>query len=168
MLEHLTRYLRVGLQRTRNGNSTLAEELELLRAYLEIQAIRMGPRLHYEIHDAGSLSQVPIPPLLIQPLVENAVTHGLAPQIPGGRIDIHFRRDADRFSIEVADTGRGLDDDGGGGVGLKNIRDRLAGLYGDRAQLTLPQNAPTGVVATLTLPLRAEDLASAGAPSRRP
>ncbi len=168
MLEHLTRYLRVGLQRTRNGTSTLAEEVDLLRAYLEIQTIRMGERLHYRIQDPGALAQVPIPPLLIQPLVENAVIHGLAPQISGGRIDIQFRRDADRISIVVADTGRGLNGDWGGGVGLKNIRDRLAGLYGDQAQLTLRQNAPTGVVATLSLPLTTEDQPSTGAPSRRP
>ncbi len=168
MLELLTRYLRVGLQRTRDGNSTLAEELDLLRAYLEIQAIRMGERLRFDIQDPGALAHVAIPPLLIQPLVENAVTHGLAPQIAGGRIDIQFHTDGQQFSIEVADTGRGMTADWGGGVGLKNVRDRLAGVYGDRAQLALRQNSPCGVVATLHLPLAKPGAAPSAAahPSR--
>lgn len=155
MLEKLTRYLRVGLHRTRLEESTLAEELALLEAYLGIQAIRMGPRLRYTLPDPGALAQVPIPPLLIQPLVENAVIHGLEPQIAGGRIEIACRRQDGRLVIDVTDTGGGLEAEVGQGVGLRNVRERLQGRYGDAARLTLRQNQPAGVVATLELPLSA-------------
>ena len=84
MLEHLTQLLRQNLDRSRSGNATLAQELELVESYLEIQALRMGARLHFSIEVAADLRQIPFPPLLLQPLVENAILHGIEPKVKGG------------------------------------------------------------------------------------
>lgn len=156
MLESLTRYLRTSLQRTRRDKTTMGQELELLRAYLDIQSIRMGDRLRYEIDIAEELYGIVLPPLLIQPLVENAIKHALEPSLAGGRIHIHARRENGNILVQVSDTGRGLPAEGGSGVGLRNIRDRLRAMYGDQGQLVLQENQPSGVKASLTLPLGEE------------
>ncbi len=156
MLEGLTKYLRVSLQSTRGKTITLAQELDMLRAYLSIQSIRMGDRLVYRFDVPDELEAVVLPPLLIQPLVENAIRHGLEPKLEGGNLTVRARRHDDRLSIDVIDTGRGLQAQSGSGVGLKNVHQRIAALYGERGSFVLNENSPSGVTATLNLPLEEE------------
>ncbi|NJN52884.1 MAG: histidine kinase [Gammaproteobacteria bacterium] len=153
-LQHLTTLLRATLIRTRNTLVTLADEMELVRAYLEIQRIRMGERLRYDIRGVDEFNQQPLPPLLLQPLVENAVRHGIEPAESGGRIVISATRAGHHLLLTVADDGLGLHtDDTGSQTGLRNIRERLRGLYGDAATLRVSENQPHGFIATIQIPL---------------
>jgi hypothetical protein len=153
MLVDLTRLLRRSLQRGRMDSLSLAEEIADIRAYLDIQAHRMGPRLRCSFEVDPELESLRIAPYLVQPLVENAIRHGLEPQIGGGELRLGAKRQGETLTIEVADTGRGLRADHPPGVALANIRARLAAQYGDRAELSLHPNAPSGVIARLRLPL---------------
>lgn len=153
MLEHFTDYLRAGLQRTRAHDTTLTDELAVIAAYLEIQSIRMGARLRYRIDVPDALRALPFPPLLIQPLVENAVKHGLEPKIDGGDVTVNARREGDALIIEVSDTGLGLRDAQQANVGLTNVRERLRGLFGERARMVIRNQTSGGVNVTLTLPV---------------
>jgi two-component sensor histidine kinase len=160
MLADLTRLLRRSLQRARLDSLPLAEELADIRAYIEIQAQRMGPRLRYSFEVEPGLDSVRIAPYLVQPLVENAIRHGLEPQVGGGQLRVGARHTGQTLTIEVADTGCGLRSDHPPGVALANIRARLAALYGERAELSLHPNAPSGVVARLRLPIGPESAAA--------
>ncbi len=155
MLVSLIDYLRAALPSMRRTGSTLKRELELARAYLTILRMRMGDRLRFTIEVEPSLLAAEMPPLVLGTLIENAIKHGLSPLPEGGSIVIRAARAGDDVRIEVRDTGRGFTDVGGSGVGLANIRSRLAALYGARAALELAANAPRGVVATVALPWRA-------------
>ena len=153
MLAQLTRYLRAALPRMREHETTLAEEIDLVSAYLGLQKIRMGARLVTSIDAPEPLLQARVPPMLLATLVENAIKHGIAPLAEGGSIRITAERLANALKLTVADTGRGLAAASGTGVGLANIRARLSALYGERAALHLEANAPRGVAAIITLPL---------------
>lgn len=155
MLENLTAYLRASLQRTRAGPTTLGEELELVRAYLEIQAVRLGKRLRWEIQAAPELRHIELPPLLLQPLVENAVRHGLEPKPGGGAISVRVAMEGGQLRLEVADTGLGMGETCPPGVGLGNVRSRVRQLGGGRGELTLRPNRPEGLAVTITFPLGA-------------
>lgn len=153
MLEDFIGYLRGSLNRSRSADVTLADELELLRAYLDIQAIRMGDRLRYAIDAAPELLAVRLPSLLIQPLVENAIKHGLEPKAEGGALTVRVTKEAGRLVIEVRDTGLGMAPQARPGIGLGNIRERLGTLHGGGAELQIQPNHPCGVTARLLLPL---------------
>ncbi|WP_051304596.1 sensor histidine kinase [Chitinilyticum litopenaei] len=153
MLEHLNDYLRATLGRTRSKRTTLGDELALLEALLAIIRIRLGERLNYRIDVPDELREASLPPLLLQPLVENAIEHGIEPSLAGGTITIAARSDNGRLQLSVSDTGIGLTAAPGNGVGLANVRQRLASLYGDAGQLQLHANSPSGVRAELHLPL---------------
>jgi hypothetical protein len=153
MLTNLIDYLRAALPSMRSGSSTLGRELELARAFLSILQMRMGDRLEYAITAEPSLLDLPMPPLVLPTLVENAIKHGLAPLPDGGRIDVRARRSGAQIEIDVIDTGVGFRASAGSGVGLANTRSRLAALYGGQASLELTAGQPRGVVATLRLPL---------------
>jgi signal transduction histidine kinase len=153
MLAQLTRYLRGALPRMREDETTLGDELELVRAYLGLQQIRMGARLETIIDVPAELARSRVPPMMLLTLVENAIKHGIAPLAEGGRIAISAARRGDALLLAVADTGRGLVGETGAGVGLANIRARLAALYGERAELHLQGNAPRGVLAEITVPV---------------
>jgi signal transduction histidine kinase len=154
MLGNLISYLRHSLPRAEASLSTLGEEVERTRAYLEIMKIRMGERLALQIQVPDALSAVPMPPMMLQTLAENAIKHGLEPLPEGGNVWISARVAGDRASVTVADDGRGFSEDGGGtGIGLKNVRERLRLAYGDAAALSIGANFPKGVAATLTLPI---------------
>jgi signal transduction histidine kinase len=153
MLGHLIQYLRHSLPRTEESLSTLGDELERTRAYLEILKLRMGPRLALEVDVPDALRAIALPPMMLQTLVENAIKHGLEPKPGGGTVWIRARRDGDAVSITIADNGQGFSMAGGGtGIGLKNVRERLRLIYGTRASLAVVANAPEGVAATLTVP----------------
>lgn len=152
-LHNLSRLLRASLRRTRNETNTLAEELEIITAYLDIQKVRMGDRLDIALIIPDNLKALPLPPLLLQPLVENAVIHGLDPKLEGGRIGIEATVEGDQTVIRVADTGLGFRTvSSGNGVGLRNVQERLAALYGTAASLVLLENPAGGITAELRLP----------------
>jgi signal transduction histidine kinase len=154
MLAQLTRYLRAALPRMREHETTLADEIELVRAYLGLQQVRMGARLETSIDAPPALLEARVPPMMLATLVENAIKHGIAPLAEGGAIRISAQKADGALKLTVADTGRGLAAAASGtGVGLANIRARLAALYGERADLRLEANAPRGVAAIITLPL---------------
>ena len=152
MLDHLMRYLEVALPRMRDSRSTLAGEVTLIESYLEVQRIRMGRRLAFEIDVPVELRPLEVPPMMLLTLVENAIKHGLNPLPEGGSLRVQARRDGGLLCIEVADSGRGFHAISGGGTGLANIRARLATMHGDAASLTLAENYPRGVTSTLRLP----------------
>ena len=152
MTGHLIQYLRNALPKMRESVSTVGQEVELVRAYLSILQMRMGARLAFEIAVPESLMTLPFPPLMLPSLVENAIKHGLEPQREGGEVHITAVLDGGRLKVIVADTGRGFGETVGAGVGLANIRERLAALYGGGARLTLEGNTPQGVVATIEVP----------------
>src|SRR5574341_233906 len=137
MLGHLNDYLRATLAATRRERSTLADEFALLRGYLEVQAMRMGERLRYRLELPEPLAQAGLPPMLLQPLVENALKHGLEPKIEGGEVRVTASERDGRLVIEVIDTGSGLNGKSaaGTGVGLANVRERLAAAYEGKADM---------------------------------
>ena len=161
MTGHLIQYLRNALPKMREGVSTVGQEIELVRAYLSILQMRMGKRLAFEIAVPENLNAIAFPPLMLPSLVENAIKHGLEPQREGGTVNISAELAEGRLRLIVADTGRGFGETIGAGVGLANIRERLAALYGDTAKLTLVENSPHGVVATIDVPADAARAASA-------
>jgi len=163
MTAHLIQYLRSALPKMRDSVSTVGQEVELVRAYLNILQMRMGKRLAFEIDVPPELVEAPFPPLMLPSLVENAIKHGLEPQREGGTVRISAEAEGDRIRLVVADTGRGFGDTLASGIGLANIRERLAALYGDRATLTLEANAPQGVKATIEVPRKREAAAPSAA-----
>ncbi|MDD5249582.1 MAG: histidine kinase [Rhodocyclaceae bacterium] len=152
MLIDLTALLRTVLARTRRREVSLGEELDLLRAYLGIMAVRMGERLSWRIDATADILAARLPPLLVQPLVENAIRHGLEPQPAGGSLAVNCRREDACLVIEVADSGGGFAATDGNGVGLANVRERLRACYGERASLALESSAGGGISARLSLP----------------
>ena len=153
MLESFIRFLRASLAATRAESTTLGEEAGLISAYLDVLQVRMEGRLRYRIEAPDDVRAARIAPMLLQPIVENAIRHGLEPKVEGGEIVVRMRRDGDRVRIEVADTGVGFGAiTRGGGVGLANIRERLRLLHGDAASLDVADNAPAGARVTLTVP----------------
>jgi len=152
MTGHLIQYLRNALPKMRESVSTVGQEIELVRAYLNILQMRMGKRLSFEIDVPPELLEAPFPPLMLPSLVENAIKHGLEPQREGGMVSIGASEVDGKLRMTVSDTGRGFGDTVGTGVGLTNIRERLAALHGDAAKLTLEAREPRGVVATIEVP----------------
>ena len=159
MLDKLIHYLRASLSSSRAESTTLAHEFELMHAYLELMSVRMGARLSYGLMLPPELERFAIPPMLLQPLVENAIKHGVEGKIEGGRIEVIARRTDDKLLISVADDGLGLEASAGPhylnhgtGLGVANVRERLRALHGDQAALSLEPNSPQGAIATLTLP----------------
>jgi signal transduction histidine kinase len=156
MLERFIDFLRASLTASRAEHATLGAELDLAAAYLDVLAVRLGPRLRYRIEAPDAARAIRIAPMLVQPIVENAVMHGLEPKVDGGEIVLRAHADARQLVIEVADSGAGLSDKParpGGGHGLANLRARLRSLYGAGAQVQLLENEPCGMTVRVLLPL---------------
>jgi len=159
MLGHLDAYLRATLATTRNDSGTLAQEFELLRVYLEILAIRMGPRLVWTLELPDALGGARLPPMLLQPLVENAIRHGLEPKLDGGMVRVEAREESGRLVLTVEDSGLGPDAEAtpGTGVGLANVRQRMDAVYPGEASLQIGERADRdnrgGTRVVLRLPL---------------
>src|SRR5205823_9799095 len=137
MLARLSDFLRLMLDREMDQEVTLQEELEFVRRYLEIEKIRFDERLTIEVDVARDIQQARVPTLALQPLVENAIHHGIAPRPRGGSIAIRARRDDGRLHISVSDDGIGVrDEHPRERIGLANTRARLQRLYGDDQQLS--------------------------------
>lgn len=153
LLADLIAYLRATLQRTRRAASTLGDEIELLRRYLDILGLRLGDRLRYAIEVPEALLARPFPLLLLQPLVENAVTHGIEPKVGGGKVHIAAKEENGRLRLVVSDTGAGLrEGSAGAGYGLENVRSRLRALFGEAGLLDVRGNGSEGVIATIEVP----------------
>lgn len=168
MLERFIDYLRASLAASRSDEATLGSEAKLIAAYLDVLAVRMGERLRYRIELPEQLRQFRIAPMLLQPVVENAIAHGLEPKVEGGEIVIRAQVEGGRVSLSISDTGVGLNEAAprkpGGGVGLSNLRERLSSLYGGAAKVELLENQPCGMTVRLMLPLNASPISIPSVP----
>ncbi|MBX3714401.1 MAG: sensor histidine kinase [Burkholderiales bacterium] len=153
MLEAFIRFLRASLAATRRSTTTLADEFALIADFLEVLKVRMGERLQVSVDLPPGLGAVEIPPMLVQPVVENAIRHGLEPKVEGGRLDLRARREGERLVLEVADTGVGFGEATTGGLGLANIRERLRLAHGDGGRLSIRANPPGGTIVAIELPV---------------
>ena len=159
MLQSFTDYLRVSLGALRRDEGPLSQELELARIYLSLQQARMEDRLRFTVQADEAAEQQMLPPLLLQPLVENAVHHGLEPSIEGGTLQVRAMVQNKHLVLEVLDDGRGLNaaprpgPKRGNGVALDNVRQRLQARYGDAAKLEL-LGTQAGTCARITLPVQ--------------
>jgi hypothetical protein len=161
MLDRLISFLRATLGASRAGMHPLQAEFDRLADYLALMGIRMGERLQSSLELPDDLRLQPVPPLLLQPLVENGIKHGLEPKIDGGRIDVRAWAEGERLLISVRDTGIGLAPTdttaatSGTAFGLSQVRERLAVLYGSAARLTLraADDPDGGTLACIELPL---------------
>jgi sensor histidine kinase YesM len=152
MLVDLIHYLRTSLSATFPDLITLDREIGMIKAYLNIQKIRMGERLHFQVELPEAIREHPFPPMLLQPLVENAIKHGLEPKMEGGEIMIHAAEEDDRIRIEIRDTGLGFSSYHGTGVGIGNVKERIQLLYGGKGRFLLEENKPHGVRAIVEVP----------------
>ena len=157
MLDQLIAFLRATLSGSRSSLHPLSAEFARLADYLALMQVRMGSRLQTRFDLPDELAAAPVPPLLLQPLVENCIKHGLEPVVAGGRIDVSAARDGTQLVLTVRDTGAGLSNTGSDGTqfGLVQVRERLATLYGAAASLELraADGAEGGTIAILRLPL---------------
>ncbi len=158
MLDHLIAFLRATLNASRTAAHPLATEFERLADYLALMGVRMGPRLQVDLQLPEALRALPVPPLLLQPLVENAIKHGLEPHVEGGLIQVSAWAEGATLVLSVRDTGAGLSSaaaPGGTQFGLSQIRERLATLHGEQASLTLAaaDDSRGGTLATVRMPL---------------
>lgn len=159
MLEAFTDYLRSSLTSLRRGDSSLGREFDLAEAFLQLIQLRMEDRLAYRFEVDEALRERALPPLLLQPLIENAIQHGLEPKVEGGTLRVAAQAVADRLVITVEDDGMGPNaaprpGRRGNGIALDNLRARLAALYGGAASLKIEPTQP-GTRVTLRLPLDA-------------
>jgi two-component system sensor histidine kinase AlgZ len=154
MLSRLSQFLRTTLDRPDVDEVTLAEEIDVIRQYLAIEQIRFGDRLTLKISITHSAAGVPVPPLILQPLVENALRHGILRQERGGTISIEAGCDGGWLQLVVRDDGPGLMEDAlrTDGIGLTNVRARLAELHGDRGVLSLARSSTGGTEAMIRIP----------------
>ncbi|HQR76293.1 MAG TPA: histidine kinase [Burkholderiaceae bacterium] len=154
MQKNLIQYLRAALPQMREGSTTLGKEIQLCRSYLEILKFRMEDRLHYTVTVPQGLQSAQFPPMMLQSLIENSIKHGLEPKPEGGAITISADIVDGRLRVTVADTGLGFAaaSQPGTGVGLANVRERLAALYGGRARLSIDANHPSGTIVTIDVP----------------
>jgi signal transduction histidine kinase len=154
MLDHLIAYLRSALPDLRSPMSTLGRECELAGHYLALMAIRFGERLSVQIHCADDVHDLALPPLMLMPLVENAVQHGVEPHAGAVTVSVSARRVQHQVQVEVRDNGAGVGNAVlGSGVGLRNVRQRLEALYGPDAGVRLSMGTDGWTTAELTLPL---------------
>ncbi len=141
-----------------NGVRSLERELAVIKPYLEILKVRMEERLSTEIRVSDGLLSAEFPPMMLQSLVENAIKHGLEPKAEGGTLTVSADIRHGKLAVSVADTGLGFGKaaTAGTGIGLNNIRERLALLYGSKASLTVAENPGGGTVVTITVPYQAQ------------
>jgi hypothetical protein len=165
MQKNLIAYLRSALPQMREGSTTLGKEIGLCRSYLEILKVRMDDRLQFAITVPQGLSSAQFPPMILQSLVENAIKHGLEPKAEGGSLTLSADIANGNLRVTVADTGLGfgVGSRPGTGVGLANVRERLAALYGGRARLVVETNTPSGTIATIEVPYSIDSSEPAGA-----
>ena len=154
VLNNLIAYLRAVVPRLDDPMSTVEQELQLVRAYLEVMHMRMPDRLRFDLHADDAALKARCPPMTLLTLVENAVRHGIDPSEEGGHIEVRVLAEGDRCRASVRDSGVGMGKSRGGlGTGLTTLRERLQLVFGDRAQLRMDAVQPRGVLAELSFPL---------------
>jgi signal transduction histidine kinase len=155
MLDRLIAYLRATLSASRatTRQHTLGDEFARLRDYLALMQIRMGPRLNVSLDLPDELAAASVPPMLLQPLVENAIKHGLEPKVSGGDLQVAAKREGEELWLQVRDNGVGLPEQAADGYGTQHVRERLATLFGGQARFERTAAAGGGTLATLCLPL---------------
>jgi two-component system, LytTR family, sensor kinase len=150
--------LRYVLDESGTLDVSLKEELTFIRRYLEIEGIRLGERLSAEIVVEPGVERALVPNLLLQPLVENALKHAIVPRASGGKVRLHARREGDALVIEVADDGPGLPPEfnieSAAGVGLHNLRERIAVFFREEGKFSLSESPDGGVLARIEIPYR--------------
>ena len=159
LLDHMIAYLRAMLSASRASTHTLEQEFDRLRDYLELMAIRMGPRLQFCLDLPVELRQLDVPTLVLQPLVENSIVHGLEPKVEGERIDVTARSDGRTVILDVVDTGLGLDEPTarlplGSGFGLVQVQERLHTIYGAAGTIEFIANSLGNTRIIVTFPLK--------------
>ena len=154
MLEDFIAYLRATLAATREARTTLGREFEMMKNFLSILQIRMGDRLQVDIDLPEDIQNATMPPMLLQPLIENAIKHGLEPKVEGGNITLKAERTGDQLRICIIDTGLGFASKPSNGIGLKNVRERIGKLYGSAGSVSIEENQPTGTRVVLTVPYK--------------
>ena len=159
VLGHLIDYLRAAVPRLDDGAATVAQELQLVRAYLAVMQMRIPDRLQFSVQADSTALPLPCPPLTLLTLVENAVRHGIDPSEAGGRIDVGVRLQGGRLHLRVADTGVGLQAGGSSlgnslGTGLSALRERLQLAIGPDVQLRLAEQGPHGLCAEMDWPVK--------------
>jgi signal transduction histidine kinase len=132
----LSALFRYALQAPKVGLVTLEDELVIVRGYLDIEQVRLGSRLDYELDVPNALSGERLPPLILQPLVENAIRHGISTRVEGGRVTVRARKSDGHVHVSVINTGEGRANPGTG-EGLENVRGRLEATFGPEARVTL-------------------------------
>ena len=174
MLSRVSDFLRLTLTTPVRDEVALADEIDYVRRYLDIERVRFGDRLRVEIDIAPDAWEASVPAFVLQPLIENAVRYAVAPSESGGSILVEARRAGDALRVAIADDGPGVRDDargnGAGRIGLANTRDRLRRLYGDRGRLHLENLPGGGTRAAIEIPFRRQprspgDAETAPAPS---
>ena len=158
LLDRMNAYLRATLEASRQPSHPLSEEFARTADYLSLMQVRMGPRLLVRLDLPAELAALPVPPLLLQPLVENAIKHGLEPHVEGGELSVLARREGAQLVLAVRDTGVGLSEAAlqqATGFGVQQVRERLHTLHGAAAglELTLAADGRGGTCATMRLPL---------------
>ena len=159
MIVRLSDLLRAALENSDTQEVTLRHELEFLQSYLEIEQIRFGNRLTVKLDIAPDTLEAQVPNLILQPLVENAIRHGIEPHARPGRIELRAHRQAGELALDVCDNGAGLPNQGPGreGVGLSNTRARLQELYGKAHRFELGSAPGGGLLVQLVIPFRLEN-----------
>lgn len=152
MLAHLGGMLRRSIAASVEPDTSLEKELEFLRHYLRLESCRMEERLEVRWEVDPAVLDASIPSMLLQPIVENAVRHGLAESVRGGTLTLRTAATGDDLTLVVSDDGMGIDPGASEGTGLRNVRRRLETRYGDRAQLRVEPRESGGTTATITLP----------------
>ncbi|MGR4989934.1 sensor histidine kinase [Vibrio rotiferianus] len=156
MLEQLTALLRATLKSSREEHTTIDDETALIEAYLGIQQIRLGERLSYQIEVEEGLGRTELPPMMLQPLIENAIIHGIEPKREGGEVSLQIKREQQNLQIEVRDTGVGLNHVSGhmgSGVGLSNLKQRIEALFLGKGEVSISESAQGGVCIRLSWPI---------------
>jgi two-component system LytT family sensor kinase len=163
VVTRLAEFLRYTLDQDPMKTVTLTQETAALNLYLEIEKMRFGSRLKVAIEIDPEAGQAPVPSLLLQPLIENAIKFAIAPREQGGSITIRGKAEGQNVILSIEDDGPGMTDtsriDSGRGVGLRNTRERLLAMYGDRASLEFLNTEP-GLRITLKFPARLQEMAS--------
>jgi signal transduction histidine kinase len=155
VLDSLIAYLRAAVPQLHQAATTVGQELQLVRAYLELMHMRMPDRLQFGIHVDPEALQLRCAPMTLLTLVENAVRHGIDPSEEGGSIQITVRKRGERCIVQVGDTGMGLQESSQGlGTGLSSLRERLELIFGGDAELRLSEQQPHGMVAEVEFPAR--------------
>jgi two-component system LytT family sensor kinase len=158
MIARLSDLLRYALESTEAQEVPLRQELEFLERYLEIEQTRFGPRLTVTKKIDPDVLNAKVPNLVLQPLVENAVRHGIEPHAKPGKIELSARRVKEQLELQVCDNGAGLASGqlSAEGIGISNTRARLQQLYGDAHKLEFRNSAGGGLVVSVSIPFRVE------------